>query len=206
MPTILRVCTTAGLCAAGLLLTPGRAEACGGTFCDGAVPGPMPVDQTGENVIFVMGGDKAEVHIQISIDPNTNAQKFAWMIPLASVPDFAVGSQPFFDQVLAGTVPTYDIVNTFEPCNLDGAGSSPTEGGAATTSGGGDEFGGLDVIVPDNLCLVEHPSALVASLLHHLAWRVFDGDVSRDVARGGHLPPRCARAMRSTTWASSSTA
>jgi hypothetical protein len=34
----------------------------------------MPVDQTGENVIFVMGGDKAEVHIQISYDPDTNAE------------------------------------------------------------------------------------------------------------------------------------
>ena len=77
---------------AAMLLVPGRAEACGGTFCDGAVPGPMPVDQTGENVIFVMGGAEAEVHIQISYDPNTNADKFAWMIPLASVPSWCVSS------------------------------------------------------------------------------------------------------------------
>ncbi|MBL9104978.1 MAG: hypothetical protein JNL82_28795, partial [Myxococcales bacterium] len=77
-----------------LLTAPQRAEACGGTFCDGGVPGPMPVDQTGESVIFVMGGAMAEVHIQISIDPNTNADKFAWMIPLTAVPEFAVGSQP----------------------------------------------------------------------------------------------------------------
>ena len=146
MPTIFRVCTTAGLIAAGLLLTPKYADACGGTFCDSAVPNPMPVDQTGENVIFVMGGDKAEVHIQISIDPNTNAQKFAWMIPLASVPDFAVGSQPFFNQVLSGTVPTYDIDRSFETCDFgddddDGGYDDECGYGAGSTGGGGDGGG-----------------------------------------------------------------
>ncbi len=50
-------CVAAGVTAT--LLIPNSAEACGGTFCDGGVPGPIPVDQTGENVIFVMGGDKA---------------------------------------------------------------------------------------------------------------------------------------------------
>jgi hypothetical protein len=95
-------------------MAPNRAEACGGTFCDGGVPGPMPVDQTGENVIFVMGGDKAEVHIQISYDPNTNAEKFAWMIPLTAVPEFSVGSQPLFDQVLAATVPLYGVTHLRE--------------------------------------------------------------------------------------------
>ena len=58
------------------LAVPDRAEACGGTFCDSG-PQSMPVDQTGESVIFVMGGDKAEVHIQISYDPDTNANQFA---------------------------------------------------------------------------------------------------------------------------------
>jgi MYXO-CTERM domain-containing protein len=106
----------AGLCAG---LVPARAEACGGTFCDGGVPGPMPVDQTGENVIFVMGGEKAEVHIQISYDPDTNAEKFAWMIPLTAVPDFSVGSQPLFDQMLLGTVPIYGVNQVFESCGGD---------------------------------------------------------------------------------------
>jgi hypothetical protein len=41
------------------------------------------------------------VHIQISYDPNTNAEKFAWMIPLTAVPEFSVGSQPLFDQIRA---------------------------------------------------------------------------------------------------------
>ena len=130
---------TIGACAAAMaaamVMTPSRAEACGGTFCDGGVPGPMPVDQTGENVIFVMGGDKAEVHIQISYDPNTNAEKFAWMIPLTAVPEFAVGSQPLFDSVLAATVPLYGVTTTFESCGEQALSS----GGSNLTAPAGDE-------------------------------------------------------------------
>ena len=126
--------------AAATMLAPDRADACGGTFCDGGVPGPMPVDQTGENVIFVMGGAKAEVHIQISYDPNTNAEKFAWMIPLTSVPDFTVGSQPLFDAVLAATVPLYQVNTTFESCGEQ----SLSSGGSITaaTAPAGDEGDG----------------------------------------------------------------
>ena len=148
----------AGLCAAGvtaMTLMPSRAEACGGTFCDGGVPGPMPVDQTGENVIFVIGGEKAEVHIQISYDPNTNAQKFAWMIPLTAVPEFSVGSQPLFDQVLNGTVPMYGLNTTFENCGNDSGfpgDSSVTNGDPSFpgSTGGGDESG-TDTGPPDVL-------------------------------------------------------
>ncbi|MBL9106293.1 MAG: DUF2330 domain-containing protein [Myxococcales bacterium] len=90
----------------------------------------MPVDQTGENVIFVMGGPMAEVHIQISYDPNTNAQDFAWMIPLTAVPDFTVGSQPLFDQIRAATVPMYGLTQSFEDCGdeTDSAGVSISGG------------------------------------------------------------------------------
>jgi MYXO-CTERM domain-containing protein len=117
------------------MLAPGRAEACGGTFCDAGVMSPMPVDQTGESVIFVMGGSESEVHIQISIDPETNAEKFAWMIPLTNVPDFSVGSQPLFDRIRGATVPQYGVITTAESC---GGGSGATE----AFTGGGDEFGG----------------------------------------------------------------
>jgi hypothetical protein len=83
------------------------------------VPGPMPVDQSGENVIFVIGDTESEVHIQISIDPNTNAENFGWLVPLTAVPEFSVGSQPLFDQIRAASVPQYDITTTFENCGGD---------------------------------------------------------------------------------------
>ena len=60
---------------------PTAADACGGTFCDN-IPGAMPVDQTGENILFILEPNKVEVHIQIQYDPDTNAQKFAWMVPM----------------------------------------------------------------------------------------------------------------------------
>jgi MYXO-CTERM domain-containing protein len=130
-------CKISSVCVAALLLAPGRAEACGGTFCDGGVPGPMPVDQTGESVIFVIGGAKAEVHIQISYDPDTNAEKFAWVIPLTAVPEFSVGSQPLFDQIRAATVPNYGVTTTFENCGdvSDGGSQSASQ----SDPGSGDE-------------------------------------------------------------------
>ena len=122
------------LAAGGVALTPTQAEACGGTFCDGGVPGPMPVDQSGENVIFVLGDTDLEVHIQINIDPNTNAEKFGWLVPLAAVPDFSVGSQPLFTRLLASSVPTYGLNTTVESC-----------GGDLSASGTGGSFpGGTD--------------------------------------------------------------
>ena len=141
---------TAGLvammAAGGMALTPTQAEACGGTFCDGGVPGPMPVDQTGENVIFVLGDGNAdlEVHIQINIDPNTNAEKFGWLVPLAAVPEFSVGSQPLFTALLNSSVPTYGLNTTFESCggsasasdSNDSGGSSPVTGGGSTGEAG----------------------------------------------------------------------
>ncbi len=90
---------------------PDRASACGGTFCD-AGPQAMPVDQTGENILFVVDGPEVEAHIQIQYDPDTPAEDFAWLIPLTAVPEFAIGSQPLFDSLLAGTVPTYSLSTT----------------------------------------------------------------------------------------------
>jgi MYXO-CTERM domain-containing protein len=127
---------------AGVAMTPSTAEACGGTFCDGGVPGPMPVDQSGENVIFVIGDTESEVHIQITIDPNTNAENFGWLVPLMAVPEFSVGSQPLFDQIRAASVPQYDITTTFEACGepeLDSGGFDPT---APATSSAGDSTDG----------------------------------------------------------------
>ena len=131
----------AALCVA---MTPDAARACGGTFCDGVIPGPMPVDQTGENVIFVIGDTESEVHIQISIDPETNAENFGWLIPLTAVPEFSVGSQPLFDQIRAASVPQYDITTTFEQCG----GATTSDGGftdsgfPATSDASGGESGG----------------------------------------------------------------
>src|SRR5262245_2421147 len=58
-----------------LLASPRSAEACGGLFCDG--PMPMPVDQRGEDILFVLDGSTVEVHIRIEY--TGEAARFAWI-------------------------------------------------------------------------------------------------------------------------------
>ena len=48
-------------------IAPTTAAACGGTFCDGGQNG-MPVDQTGETIVFAQGGGFVEAHVQINYD------------------------------------------------------------------------------------------------------------------------------------------
>ncbi|PCC72614.1 Myxococcales GC_trans_RRR domain-containing protein/MYXO-CTERM domain-containing protein [Nannocystis exedens] len=127
----------AAACAAFTLTQSRPAEACGVNGCDGGVPGPMPVNQDGENVLFVLNPGEVEVHIQISIDPNTNAQKFAWLIPIAQIPEFEVGSQPLFDALLQASVPQYGLNQSFEQCGDQGL-----SGGLTAPNGGTD--GGFD--------------------------------------------------------------
>lgn len=80
-------------------------SACGGLFCDGG-PRGMPVDQKGENILFVVDGGKVEAHIQIQYEGDP--AKFAWVLPVPTVPEAVeVGSQLLFGNLLAATVPMY---------------------------------------------------------------------------------------------------
>ncbi|MEZ4428201.1 MAG: DUF2330 domain-containing protein [Nannocystaceae bacterium] len=111
---------------------PRAARACGGTFCDGQ--SGMPVDQSGESVLFIQDGDAVEAHIQIQVSPQQDPVSFAWMIPLTAVPEFSVGSQPLFDALLAATVPTYGFTTASEYCGGD---DKSNGGGAKFDLGGG---------------------------------------------------------------------
>ncbi|NVB42561.1 DUF2330 domain-containing protein [Pseudenhygromyxa sp. WMMC2535] len=134
-----------------LLLNPSAASACGGTFCDTG-PTSMPVDQTGENILFVIDGNIVEAHIQIQYDPENDAEKFAWVIPMTAVPEFSVGSETLFQNLLAGSVPTYGFNTVQEPCGDSGddLGESTSTGddgwGDTGTDDGGDT-GGPNVIL-----------------------------------------------------------
>ncbi|PRP94750.1 DUF2330 domain-containing protein [Enhygromyxa salina] len=93
--------------------SPQVADACGGTFCD-AGPQVMPVDQTGESIIFWIdesgGQPHTEAHIQIQYEGD--AERFAWIIPVLEVPEVLVGSQALFNNMLQATVPTFTINST----------------------------------------------------------------------------------------------
>lgn len=112
----------------------GTARACGGTFCDQAPPGqaPMPVDQTGENVLFVMSAGWVEAHIQIQYQGDP--ARFAWVIPLPAKPELSVGSQLLFTNLLNGTVPTFQLTSTFEPCQGEDTSTSSSGAGCGASS------------------------------------------------------------------------
>jgi MYXO-CTERM domain-containing protein len=133
-----------------LLLAPDHAEACGGTFCDTG-PNSMPVEQTGENILFVFDGTSVEAHIQIQYDPNVDADKFAWVIPVLTVPEFEVGSDLLFQNLLAGTVPTYGFNDSFEGCGNEGTDDGGEFDGTSDTDDDGDtgSTGEPDVVFED---------------------------------------------------------
>ncbi|WP_181198092.1 DUF2330 domain-containing protein [Enhygromyxa salina] len=98
-----------------LLASPRSAEACGGTFCDN-LPDPMPVDQRGEDILFVMDGSTVEVHVRIQYEGD--AERFAWVLPLQGVPEVAVGSDPLFTAMSNAAAPTWTTVTEYD-CEED---------------------------------------------------------------------------------------
>ena len=125
---------------AGWASLPTPAAACGGTFCDSG-PTAMPVDQTGENILFVLDGQNVEAHVQIQY--SGSAERFAWVVPMPEVPTVEVGSQPLFANLLQATVPSYGFSRQFDSCGSVGGtsgfggagGTSAGTGGAAGTGG-----------------------------------------------------------------------
>ena len=63
-----------------LLPQPRAAQACGGFFC-----GQLPVDQTAERILFKVNADSVTMITQIAY--TGEAADFAWVLPLAQLPD-----------------------------------------------------------------------------------------------------------------------
>lgn len=103
--------------ALGLALTPTDADACGGTFCD-AGPTVMPVDQSGENILFVIEDGTVEAHVQIQYQGDPEA--FAWIVPVMAIPEIEAGSDALFQNMLAATVPTFQTTSVFDDCGSGG--------------------------------------------------------------------------------------
>jgi hypothetical protein len=165
-----------GLAVVGMA-APRVAEACGGTFCDGG-PAPMPVEQTGETILFVLDGAEIEVHIQIQYDPTTDAEQFAWVVPVTALPEFSVGSQQLFANLLDASVPRYGLGNFNEPCSDDDGGFDDGCDGTGAADDGGITFdlgGGPDAGSPD-------PEVVLATTVGAFEVFVLDGGTVQ-----GHL-------------------
>lgn len=84
------------------LLAPSTALACGGFFCAGA-----PMDQSKERIIFGLDEGEVEVHVQIFYAGE--AHRFAWVVPVAGVPDVGLGSDAMFQVLDQRTMPRFQL-------------------------------------------------------------------------------------------------
>src|SRR5260221_7464525 len=133
---------------AGAALTLQReARACGGLFCNAPPPdpfAPLPVAQSGENVVFSItkdplgGAPTIAAHIQILY--TGDAAKFSWVVPVEAVPTLSTGTDRLFSQLATVTQPTFATDyqtsgNCIQPQFQTGTAGS-VAGGFATGSAG----------------------------------------------------------------------
>ncbi len=125
------------------LVTPTDAKACGGFFCSS-----VPIDQSGERVLFAVGEETVKAHIQIFYQGE--ADKFSWVLPLPAAPSsIGVGSDAVFTALEQQTTPQFYLDwNYKNDCNYNWGWGFEADAGA----GGGPspappgENGGVDVL------------------------------------------------------------
>ncbi|MDB4981504.1 MAG: hypothetical protein JWM82_2256, partial [Myxococcales bacterium] len=78
------------------------ARACGGFFCSS-----VPVDQSGEQIIFSLTPNHVTAYIQISY--SGAAKDFAWVVPVSAKPEITLGSQAVFQAVAGLTTPQFRV-------------------------------------------------------------------------------------------------
>ena len=122
------------LAAAATLAAPApEARACG---CF-APPNPaVPVVQAGERIVFAHENGEVVAHIQIQYEGD--ASEFGWLLPVPAVPEFALGTDELFTQILQQTQPRYRL-NTQFP---DQCGGPVFAGGPGRDSASEDGNGG----------------------------------------------------------------
>ena len=146
------ILVAAPLAAALAVFAPTPAQACGGTFCDNTGGIPMPVDQRGEDILFIQDGPEIEVHVRIQY--TGEAEHFAWLVPLQNLPEISVGSDMLFAQLGVATFPVWQHTTSYE-CEGEEPGPSTSIGFVPDEDfgGGGPEellnetVGAFDVVV-----------------------------------------------------------
>jgi hypothetical protein len=161
--TISGVAIWAGIVVAALIVRSDQARACGGLFCNTRPPdplAPLPVAQTGENVVFAIEKDPAggastlTAHIQILY--SGDAAKFSWVVPVDSVPVVTVGTDRLFTTLASLTQPQFSstsvidgqcIPQPFFPGSADAGMRAGTGGSSAGTGGSAGSTAGPGVTV-----------------------------------------------------------
>ena len=91
----------------------------------------MPVDQSGESILFWIDSTGAEPHTEahIQIQYEGDPERFAWIVPVMEIPEISVGSQALFDNLLTATVPTISVNTRFADGCSGGAFGAAADGG-----------------------------------------------------------------------------
>ena len=115
-----------------------EAKACGGFFCS-----QVPIEQSGETIIFGVDKEESKVTATIQINYQGEAKDFAWVIPVMSAPEISLAPQAMFQNIRWQTDPQYYLNwdNEDGGCWWDYALSEDTE---AVPSAGGAE--GVEVV------------------------------------------------------------
>jgi hypothetical protein len=117
--------------------------ACGGFFCQN-----IPVDQSGEEILFGVNPDTGRVRAEIRIFYQGDAADFAWVLPLPNVPEISTGSDMVFDRLHAATRPQFQLDWADNGCDFwRAAPQASADGGFEEgAEDGGDDAGGVTVI------------------------------------------------------------
>jgi len=94
----------AALTMSGVAMTAAPAEACGGFFCS-----QVPIDQSGEDIVFTYDPLTGDVTATIRILYTGAAEDFAWVVPVSVVPEISIAPQDLFDQLRWRTNPRWSV-------------------------------------------------------------------------------------------------
>ena len=143
------------------------AKACGGFFCNNL----DPVVQSGEQILFVDNGDQVRSYIRINYQGD--AEAFAWVVPVTSLPEVGVGTDEVFTQLDWRTSPSFHLDFEWNPdCAFDIYYDEGDEGGwDEGGEEGGEEPPAVNILAQDeagpyNYTILEssNTAALVAWL------------------------------------------
>ena len=83
------------------------AEACGGFFCQN-----VPVDQTGEQILFAV--EDGQVEAQVRVDYQGAAEDFSWVVPVPSLPEVGVSSNRIFSILQAQAGIRFELTMNYD--------------------------------------------------------------------------------------------
>ncbi|MBT9560864.1 MAG: DUF2330 domain-containing protein [Myxococcales bacterium] len=132
-----------GATAVGAAVTvPRTAEACGGFFCSS-----VPIDQSGERILFAVDDTTVKAHIQIFY--SGDAEKFSWVLPIPGEPTaIGVGTDTLFQNLDWQTGPQFNLNWQYDQNCQANQWRWASEGdfSGAPTAGGDPKDDGVDVL------------------------------------------------------------